>query len=75
MSAELDKAYSSLINNQVPEMWKSKAYPSLKPLASWFDDLLARIEFFKSWLLSEFKPKTYWISAFFFPQGFLTSVL
>jgi dynein heavy chain len=67
MSAELDKMYQNLINNQVPLNWKSKSYPSLKPLASWFDDLCKRIEFFKNWLYADSKPKGFWLSAFFFP--------
>lgn len=76
MSNALDTMYQCLINNQVPENWKAKSYPSLKPLYSWFTDLDARVEFFRAWLnLTEGRPKAYWISAFFFPQGFLTSVL
>jgi dynein heavy chain len=75
MSAELDKMYSNLLNNQVPENWKSKSYPSLKPLSSWFEDFKVRVDFFRSWLNSDTKFKSYWLSAFFFPQGFLTSVL
>lgn len=75
MSAELDKTYQSLMNNIVPEMWKARCYPSLKPLQSWFDDLIKRTDFFRSWMNLEGKPKIYWLPAFFFPQGFLTSVL
>ncbi|EGR31243.1 hypothetical protein IMG5_115030 [Ichthyophthirius multifiliis] len=75
MSLELDNLSQSLLLNQIPDMWKSKSYPSLKPLSSWFEDLVKRIDFFKNWLSSDFQQKTYWISAFFFPQGFLTSVL
>lgn len=68
MSSALDAMYSALLNNQVPMIWKAKAYASLKPLSSWFNDLELRVEFFRSWLhLSEGKPKAYWISAFFFP--------
>lgn len=74
MSAELDKMYQSLINNQVPLLWQKVSYPSLKNLASWFEDLIKRVEFFSNWL-NKGKPKGYWLSAFFFPQGFLTSVL
>jgi dynein heavy chain len=40
MSGELDKMYQQLINNQVPDIWKEKSYPSLKPLASWFEDFV-----------------------------------
>jgi dynein heavy chain len=46
----------------------------LKPLASWFRDLLERVEFMEMWLL-EGHPNTFWISGFYFPQGFLTGVL
>lgn len=74
MSMELDRMYQSLLNNQVPLLWQKVSYPSLKNLASWFEDLVKRVEFFSTWL-NRGKPKGYWLSAFFFPQGFLTSVL
>ena len=74
MSVELDKMYQSLLNNQVPQLWQKVSYPSLKNLASWFEDLIKRVEFFSNWL-NKGKPKGFWLSAFFFPQGFLTSVL
>lgn len=68
MSAELDKMYSSLLNNQVPQIWASKAYPSLKPLASFYEDMIKRVNFFRDWFsLEGMHPKAYWISAFFFP--------
>jgi len=50
MSGALDSMYNSLQINQVPTLWAAKAYPSLKPLASWFNDLDARVEFFRNWL-------------------------
>jgi dynein heavy chain len=77
MSAELDSMYQSLLNNQVPALWSAKAYPTLKPLASFYQDMIQRIAFFRSWFDLEpgIAPKSYWMSAFFFPQGFLTSVL
>lgn len=77
MSQELDAMYSSLLNNQVPKNWADKAYPSLKPLASWIKDLELRIIFMREWLTNpgSLGPNCYWISGFFFPQGFLTGVL
>jgi dynein heavy chain len=39
MSDELDKMNLALLNGQVPANWASVAYPSLKPLASWFLDM------------------------------------
>jgi len=40
MTQELDSMYQSLLNNQVPTLWSSKAYLTLKPLASFYDDLM-----------------------------------
>ncbi|XP_030634236.1 dynein heavy chain 1, axonemal [Chanos chanos] len=74
MSSELELMANSLFINAVPEIWKSKAYPSLKPLASWVSDLLQRINFLQGWI-SDGIPAVFWISGFFFPQAFLTGTL
>ena len=76
MSAELDAAYANFLYQQVPGPWGEggKGYPSLKPLASWFKDFLLRMEFMSNWL-TQGPPKSFWISCFFFPQGFFTSAL
>lgn len=58
----------------MPANWESVAYPSLKPLSAWYVDLKARVMFLEEWLVNG-NPKSYWISGFFFPQGFLTGVL
>lgn len=46
----------------------------MKPLASWTEDLNARIDFLKNWI-DNGTPKCFWISGFFFPQAFLTGTL
>jgi len=74
MSQELDRMYSSLLNNEVPEVWSRVAYPSLKPLASWTIDLAQRIAFMQEWLTGG-PPNSFWLSGFFFPQGFMTGAL
>jgi len=74
MSSELDSMYLSMLNSQVPGNWERVAYPSLKPLMSWFRDLLERVEFMELWL-TQGQPVSFWISGFFFPQGFMTGVL
>mmetsp|Transcript_18668 Transcript_18668/g.59084 ORF Transcript_18668/g.59084 Transcript_18668/m.59084 type:complete len:900 (+) Transcript_18668:315-3014(+) len=76
MSADLDAMYANFLFQQVPGPWgeNGKGYPSLKPLSSWFKDFIERVAFMRSWL-SGGPPSTFWISAFFFPQGFFTSAL
>ncbi|GMH32802.1 hypothetical protein BSKO_00636 [Bryopsis sp. KO-2023] len=74
MSPELEAVANSAFDNQVPELWASKAYPSLKPLSSWVVDLLERTSFITRWI-DEGNPSVYWISGFFFPQAFLTGTL
>ena len=67
MSPDLEQLCTSIFNNQVPEMWAAKAYPSLKPLSSWVADLLERCAFISNWI-AKGSPAVYWISGFFFPQ-------
>ncbi|KAG7222943.1 hypothetical protein INR49_015970 [Caranx melampygus] len=74
MSEEMDRTYTSFLNNQVPTHWANSAYPSLKTLASWVRDLALRTSFIQTWI-TQGQPKSFWISGFFFPQGFLTGVL
>ncbi|VDD79452.1 unnamed protein product [Mesocestoides corti] len=74
MSEPLEAIATSLFTNQVPEMWNSNAYPSLKPLGAWVEDLQQRIKFIQTWI-DEGLPIVYWISGFFFPQAFLTGQL
>ena len=49
------------------QRWKSKSYPSFKPLAGYVTDLLERLNFLNAWLCEK-PPSTYWISAFFFQR-------
>jgi len=74
MSGEFEKMYECFIFNMVPPMWQKVAYPCLKPLSSWFPDMLARVDFMRGWLMQG-PPKSFWISGFFFPQGFMTGTL
>ena len=74
MSEELEGMSSSLFNNQVPKLWTDRGFLSMKPLSSWFSELLERIEFLTGWI-NEGTPKIFWVSGFFFPQAFFTGTL
>merc|ERR1711959_129180 len=69
-----DDVYNGIAGNKQPSGWAGKAYPSLKTLASWFNDLLARCAFLQKWY-EECPPNAFWLSGFFFTQAFLTAVV
>ncbi len=73
MSNSLELIYNCFLLQRVPEEWEKAGYPCLKPLASWTEDFFARLDFMRRWLFDG-PPKSYWISGFFFPQGFMTAV-
>ncbi|KAM4612372.1 dynein axonemal heavy chain 2 [Polymixia lowei] len=74
MSSSLEETFHCIYNARVPPLWE-KAYPSLKPLASWTRDLCQRVEQFARWAETAHPPVLFWLSGFTFPSGFLTAVL
>lgn len=73
MSAPLEAMFNCFIFQRVPSEWENAGYPCLKPLLSWTEDFFQRIDFVGSWLLNGPRP-SYWLSGFFFPQGFMTAI-
>jgi dynein heavy chain len=74
LSAELEAMGNACFDQRVPVGWTNAAYPSLKPLGAWFKDLIQRLDFITTWI-DKGIPPTFWISGFYFPQGFLTAIL
>ena len=74
MTSALETQLESLLNNKVPKNWLAVSYPSLKPLSSYLNNLSSRVEYFRAWI-EQGKPREFNISAFFFTQGFLTSLM
>ncbi|XP_064451600.1 dynein axonemal heavy chain 14 [Mirounga angustirostris] len=49
LTQELEEIYSSFLNMRVPMLWQKHAYKSCKPLSSWVNDLIQRVNFFNTW--------------------------
>lgn len=71
LSIDLERALSSMSLNQIPEIFKTRSFNSLKPLGSYIKDLKTRIDFFADWLKNGI-PRVFLINKFFFAHGFLT---
>lgn len=76
VTENMEKLSDALQLNRVAETWKQLAYASLKPLGTWFVDLLKRVEQLTHWTLT---PNglllSTWISGLFNPMAFLTAVM
>eukprot|EP00442_Polarella_glacialis_P009317 CAMPEP_0115143604 /NCGR_PEP_ID=MMETSP0227-20121206/60896_1 /TAXON_ID=89957 /ORGANISM="Polarella glacialis, Strain CCMP 1383" /LENGTH=485 /DNA_ID=CAMNT_0002552517 /DNA_START=202 /DNA_END=1660 /DNA_ORIENTATION=+ len=75
MTSDLEDCGKSLLVNDVPELWSKKGPLSLKPLSSWYLDILARVAFFQMWFDLGKPPPCFWISGIFFPQAFFTGAI
>jgi dynein heavy chain len=74
MSGDLEGMFNAFLVQKVPGNWEKVAYPCLKPLNSWVQDFVGRIDFMMTWL-TQGPPLSFWLSSFFFPQGFMTASL
>lgn len=45
MSEELESIANAMFDNAVPGAWNAVGHKSLKPLASWIEDLKQRVNF------------------------------
>jgi dynein heavy chain len=74
MSFDLEEIYNAFLLNRVPKGWSTAAYPSLKPLSSWWKDLCDRMTFMHKWNKNGVPPSVA-LPYIFFTQGFLTGAL
>ena len=62
MTGPMEAMMASLANNVVPASWKKCSSPSLRGLASWFVNLLARHAQLHEWTTDLTVPKSVWLS-------------
>lgn len=75
ISEPMELLMNCLFDNRVPPSWTKLAWPSLRPLASWFNNMLNRFKQLQDWTADLVTPKVTWISGLFNPQAFLTAVM
>jgi len=83
MSEPMEDLAAALLINQVPGRnplhkcsWERLAWPSRRGLASWFADLLRRVEQLGRWSAGLFvTPACVWLPGLFNPMAFLTAVV
>lgn len=74
ITAAMEALSDALFFNKVPGSWEKLAYPSTKPLAFWYADLLDRIKFLEAWSTDFNLPNAVWLGGLFNPQSFLTAI-
>jgi len=73
MTADLQDALNCIFDARVPPLWTKKSWLS-PTLGVWFGEgLCNRTQELIQWV-SGGRPKAYWLTGFFNPQGFLTAV-
>ena len=61
---------AEISRGEVPTSWLARAYPTARRLTPFLEDLGKRVEYFRGWV-GKGEPKSFWISAFFFPESFV----
>ena len=72
LSEVLVEALGALFNAKIPAAWLKKSWEAAT-LGNWFSGLLQRYDQLHKWL-NNGRPKGYWLTGFFNPQGFLTAM-
>jgi len=74
ISDKMEALAGALMFNKVSASWEKLAYPSLKPLALWYPDLIKRVSQLEQWTENIKLLKSTWLPGLFNPNSFLTAI-
>ncbi|KAJ9448993.1 Dynein gamma chain, partial [Diplonema papillatum] len=72
MSSDLQSARDSLYDAKVPAKWQAVSWPS-PTMGLWFEEVIMRQRQLDAWCRED-RPAKFWLTGFYNPQGFVTSV-
>jgi len=72
LSGDLIDCLDALFSARIPAIWLKKSWEAAT-LGNWFAGLLQRYDQLNKWVGTG-RPKAYWMTGFFNPQGFLTAM-
>merc|ERR1712100_54876 len=75
MSDEMETLLVCMRVGRVAPNWAACAYPSMKSLALWFEDVLMRVTQLVQWSANLETPVSVWITAMFNPMAYITAIL
>lgn len=74
ITPELESISQAITFKTIPKEWSRYSYPSLKPIGSYIQDFVDRLQWLQTWYDTS-KPNTFWLPGFFFTQAFLTAAM
>ncbi|CAG08487.1 unnamed protein product, partial [Tetraodon nigroviridis] len=74
MSSELDEVSRSLLNGQIPAIWKKLAPDTLKSLGNWMSHFKRRHQQYSDWV-DDGEPKVMWLAGLHIPESYLTALV
>jgi dynein heavy chain len=75
MSDAMQNLYNAVLLDQVDPVWTAASFMSMRPMGSWFSNMLERNAQLTEWVGELATPKVAALNLFFNPMSFLTAIM